>query len=103
MKKYYHYTKKSNILNIISSKRLRNNGCGVFACDTKEDLLKFINFYLNSGSIKLEEVIFIEFETNIEFEESYDHDSETFGNARAVVCFSDHVPLLKVRLHEIVY
>ncbi|WP_346938292.1 hypothetical protein [uncultured Clostridium sp.] len=99
--KYYHYTQKHNIPDILRSKELK--GIGVFACKTKEDIFKFINFYLNTGIIKLDETVLIEFETNIKFEESYDHDPKTFNNARAVVYWDGNVPLLEIRLLEIEY
>lgn len=101
MKKYYHYTQKENIPQILSTKELKSNAFGVFACDTVEDSLKFISFYCKNKCIKLEETVIVEFETDIEFVESFDHYPPAFNNARAVVSTANLVPIYNIKLHDI--
>jgi hypothetical protein len=88
-------------MQILGSRKLKNNGLGVFACETKEDLFKFINFYYKIGSINIDETVVIEFETDIVFEESYDHDPKFFGNTKAVVCWGEDVPISNFKLLRI--
>lgn len=98
MNKYYHYTKKENIPQILETKVLKNKGWGVFACETIEDTCKFISFYHNNEKFKLDEIVIIEFETDAEFEESFDHYAPAFNNARAVMHVGDDVPLRNIKL-----
>lgn len=98
MKKYYHYTKKENIPQILETKVLINKGWGVFACETMEDTLKFISFYYSNEKFKLDEIVIIEFETDAEFEESFDHYAPAFNNARAVMHVGDDVSMHNIRL-----
>lgn len=84
---YYHYTKKDNLLDILSTKKLENNGFGVYACNSIEDLFQFINLYINTKQIQKEDTIVIKFESNAKFEESFDHNPALLNGAKAFVCY----------------
>jgi len=98
--KYYHFTQKNNILNILKNKKLLNNGTGIYVCDNVEDSLKFINLYIDVGSIQKENTIIIEFESDNNFTESFDHNSELLNGAKAFVCWED-VNIKNVKINSL--
>lgn len=88
-KKYFHFTLRSNIWNIIESKTLKNFGEGIYVCDTYEDLTKFILLYKGVKFKDYDDIVGIEFTTNAEFEESFDHNADLLMGAKAFVSWED--------------
>jgi hypothetical protein len=87
--KYYHYLNNNNLEDIFDNEILEDRGMGVYVCDNVDDLLKFINLYIRTGMIKKEDTTVIEFDTDEEFEESFDHNAELLDGARAYVHFGN--------------
>ena len=89
-KTYYHYTTKECAEHIINDKALKSPYGLVFACETEEDMLKFTYVNFRIGRIEsLDNYCVIKFKSNGKAEESYDHSSKFYADARAVV-FSSH-------------
>lgn len=86
---YYHYTHKNNISNILSTGKLKDNGLGVYVCNSIDNLLEFINLYIGTKQIQKENTVIIKFESNDNFEESFDHNSYLLDGAKAFVCYDD--------------
>lgn len=72
----------------------------MYACETKEDIFKFITGYLALEKFDLDNIVLIEFDSDANFVESYDHSATFFRGARAVVCYTD-VQIRNIRLHSI--
>ncbi|AGY77963.1 hypothetical protein [Clostridium autoethanogenum] len=86
---YYHFTPIDNLPSILKSRTLVNKSNGVFVCDSFEDLCKFVTIYRNLNGYKLDDLAYISFETDMELEESFDHDKEFFNGARAYYSLDD--------------
>lgn len=87
MRVYYHYTTKDKIDSIKESDGLKGE---VFACDTINDLSKFISVYLYLKRFKKEDVKIIAFIPKEDtFEESFDHSHTFFQGAKAYVSSKD--------------
>ena len=95
--KYYHYTQKSNISSILSSKKLEDKGFGVYVCNSIDNLLKFINVYLRNKLILKEDIVVLKFNSKANFEESFDHNPMYFNGAKALVCY-DTVTISNIKI-----
>lgn len=89
MKKYYHYTKLDSLPDILGSGILQVHNGGVYVCDSKEDLYKFISLYYNAKLFELDEIVGLEFTTDAILEESTDHNPNLLWGAKAFVSYKD--------------
>lgn len=95
--RFFHYTYKKNIESILESKTLLSGGFGIYACESMEDIFKFIRFYRPN----VQDVVIVEFETDSEYEDSYDHYPPAFEHAKAVVFYDDEIKIKIINLHSI--
>lgn len=80
-KKYYHFTTRKNAYGICLVEHL-TGGLGNYVCDSLDDLNKFLAY----SPISNKDLAIIEFTTDAEFKESFDHDKNII-KAKAFVSF----------------
>lgn len=97
-KTYYHYTRKEYAELITSEKCLKSNYGLVFACDTELDMKKFTYINYKIGIINLDDYCVIQFKANMKPEESYDHSTGFYHNARAVVFVTHNLKIKPIKV-----
>ncbi|NFE72558.1 hypothetical protein FDC35_03915 [Clostridium botulinum] len=85
MKKWYHYTTKEGLNEILRMREI-NSLMGNYVCPTKEDTFKFLGVQIQNKLMDLSDVRIIVFTTDTPLEVSTDHNRD-FINADAYVSY----------------